>query len=310
MNFNRILSKLLGSVFILAGIGLITMFLYMEGIWAVRQFYWPSTQITVDSLNTADSGQSFIAIYEDDAGHTKNGIVYDHTIIESEDSYSDGLYEGKIVTALYDKNSPTVFYVVEGWWVYLIMLGFFSMLIVVGYFMVSTKAGLRLSKKFAVWNQGFRIGFGAFLLAGIAALIMSVIESLIFLIFGVPFSLVGGYGLYNFYKKRRKKQELLQTGRKIEIPNPAVEQDTLNSGTVLETGQFVYPFVIKCTVTLPENSAPLIFVSDLIWIDPQPYLKNSVTVYVNPANVKEYVFDLSFLPKDERTISQRSFTFR
>jgi hypothetical protein len=300
----------MGSVFILAGIGFICILLYMEGIWAVRQFYWPSTQITVDSLNTEDSGQSYIALFEDDAGHVKNGIVYDHTILESEDSYNDGLYEGKSVTALYDKNFPTVFYVVEGWWVYLIIVGFFSIFIGVGYFMVSSKASLKLSKKFALWNQGFRFGFGAFLLVGIAALLMAMVESLIFLIFGVPFTLVGGFGLYNFYQKRRRKQELLQTGRKIEIPNPVVEQDTSNSGTVLETGQFVYPFVIKCTVTMPENPAPLVFISELIWVDPQPYLKESVTIYVNPTNVKEYVFDLSFLPKDERTISQRTFTFR
>jgi hypothetical protein len=256
------------------------------------------------------SGQSYIALFEDDSGHVKNGIVYDHTILESEDSYTDGLYEGKSVTAFYDKNFPTVFYVVEGWWVYVIVMGFLTIFIMVGYFMVSSKASLKLSKKFAVWNQGFRFGFGAFLLVGIAALIMALAESLIFLVFGVPFSLVGGYGLYNFYRKRRRKQELLQRGRKIEMPNPVVEQDTLNSGTVLETGQFIYPFAIKCTVTSPENPAPLIFKSELIWIDPHPYLKDSVTVYVNPANVNEYVFDLSFLPKDERTISQRSFTFR
>lgn len=300
----------MGSLFILSGIGMISFFLYMEGIWAVRQFYWPSTQITVDALYDADSVEYYTAIYEDDAGGIKKGIVYDHTMLDSEDDYNNGLYEGKFTTVIYDKNYPTVFYAVDGWWVYLIIVGFFSIFILVGYFLVNTKASLALSKKFAVWNQGFRVGFGAFLLVGIAALIMSVKESLIFLIFGVPFFLVGGYGLYNFYKKRRRKQELLKSGRKIEIPDPKVEQDTLNSGTVLETDQFIYPFVIKCTITLPENPVPLVFVSDLIWIDPQPYLKDSVTVYVNPANVNEYVFDLSFLPKDERVINQQNFTFR
>jgi hypothetical protein len=57
---------------------------------------------------------------------------------------------------------------------------------------------------------------------------------------------------------------LLRTGRKIEIPNPVVEQDTGNTGTVLETGQFVYPFVLKCTVALSENPIPLVFASELI----------------------------------------------
>ena len=251
-----------------------------------------------------------MAIFEDDGGNITNGIVYDHTIIESEDSYDDGLYEGKFVTALYDKNAPTIFYVVEGWWVYLIMIGFLSIFILIGYFMVSEKAGRKLSKKFAEWNQGFRFGFGVFLLVGLVALIMAMIESLIFLVFGIPFTAVGAFGLYHFYKKRKRKQALLQTGRKIEIPNPVVEQDSNNSGSIVETGQAVYPFVIKCTVNLPENPEPLVFISELIWIDPKPYLRESVTVYVNPANVKEYTFDLSFLPKDERTISQRSFTFR
>jgi hypothetical protein len=35
MNLNRILTKLMGLVFILAGIGFICIFLYMEGIWAI-----------------------------------------------------------------------------------------------------------------------------------------------------------------------------------------------------------------------------------------------------------------------------------
>lgn len=189
------------------------------------------------------------------------------------------------------------------------MVAFGLVFVLVGYLQVSDSAGAKAQAKFAEWNRGFRFGFFAFSLVGVAGLAMSIVESPIYLVFGIPFSAVGVLGLYRFYSREKLKRELPRTGQKITCTDITVEEDPISLGYVVGTNEPLTPFLIKCTGIDPGSTVPFVFVSAPIWFDPKPFLKGSITVYVNPKKVTEYVVDISFLPAETRKIYQRTFSF-
>ncbi len=191
----------------------------------------------------------------------------------------------------------------------LLVIAFGLVFVLIGYLQVSDSAGAKAQMKFAEWNKGFRFGFFAFLAGGLAGLAMSIFESPFYLFFGIPFTAVGLLGLYRFYSKERLKKELPRTGKKITCTEIFVEEDPISLGTVLGTNEQVIPYVIKCTGPEPGSNVPFVFVSEPIWFDPKPFLKESVTVYVNPKKITEYVVDIGFLPAETRKIYQRTYSF-
>lgn len=185
---------------------------------------------------------------------------------------------------------------------YLGIMALGAVAIFIGYLQISDSAGRKAQFKYAQWNKGFRVWFTAFLLVGLITLLMSMYESTFYLFFGIPFSLIGAFGLYNFYSKERIKKELPKTGKTIECTNISVEQDSLSSGYLVDTNERLSPYKIKCFATEPSSNIPLVFVSEFIWFDPKPFIRESIVVYVNPNKNTEYVVDTSFLPKETRKI--------
>lgn len=193
---------------------------------------------------------------------------------------------------------------------FLALVAFGAVFIFLGYLQISDSAGAKAKLKYVEWNRGFRLGFYAFLVVGLGALAMSVFESAIYLFFALPFSLIGGFGLYNFYSKEKTKRELPRSGRKIECTNIIVEQDSISSGYLLGTDERLSPYLIKCSANEPSTNLPFVFVSEPIWFDPKPYLKDTITVFVNPEKYTEYLIDTSFLPKETRKIIHHNYTFK
>jgi len=191
----------------------------------------------------------------------------------------------------------------------LVLIAFGLVFVLIGYLQVNDSAGTWALAKFADWNKGFRFGFFAFLAVGLAGLVMAVSESLFYLFFGVPFTLVGVLGLNRFYSKEKLKRDLPRTGRKIICTDISVERDPISRGYVLETNEQLTPFLIKCTAIEPGSTVPFVFVSEPIWFDPKPFLQGSITVYTNPKKIKEYVVDTGFLPAEIRKVYQRTFSF-
>jgi hypothetical protein len=191
----------------------------------------------------------------------------------------------------------------------LALVAFGLVFVFIGYLQVSDSAGAKAMVKFADWNKGFRFGFFAFLAVGLAGLAMAFSESLFYLFFGIPFTVVGILGLYRYYSKENLRRDLPRTGRKITCTDIAVERDPITRGYVLGSNEQLTPFLIKCTATEPGSTVPFVFVSEPIWFDPKPFLKESIMVYANPKKITEYVVDISFLPAETRKIYQRTFSF-
>lgn len=57
-------------------------------------------------------------------------------------------------------------------------------------------------------------------------------------------------------------------------------------------------YAIEAVWVNPRNGKPEKFISNTLRRDPTPYIKNNeVKIRVNPNNTKQYVFDLTFMPK-------------
>jgi|GEM_PF-5994438 len=215
--------------------------------------------------------------------------------------------EGTTLPVFYDPEKPDEIFFPANVAGALIGVAFGVVFMLIGFFIISDKAGRALSWKFSEWNRGFRFGFAVFLLVGIATSLLAIYESAIFLIFAFPFSFVGAWGLYRFYKKQRLRRELPRFGQKLECTNVSVEEDPVARGWDFDTGEYIVPFFIRCHFTNPTSNNSIKFESDLIWSDPKPHMKTPIIVYVNPKNYSEHVVDLSFLPAETRKIQQRNF---
>lgn len=301
----RIFNKFFGAIFFLPGLALVCYILYSEIPWFIREYTWSKAIATVESIEGKEEkereyGPVILTLsFIDEEGKFRQ--VKKEYYRDSEISNELGVGDEKKI--LYEPQNPDQVYFVNTWWGVLIGLLFGGVFMLIGYYIVSKSA----RAKFAEWNKGFRLGFTVFLAAGVITLIMAIFESAFFLFFGIPFTLLGGFGLYRFNSKERLKAELPRTGQRIECTNIIVEQDTIIRGYSPDTGERLSPYIIKCYATEPSTNLPFVFESELIWFDPKPNLRDTITVYVNPRDYTEYVMDISFLPKETRRISQRNF---
>lgn len=311
MNINRILSKFFGViVFFLPGLTLVCYILYSEIPWIVREYTWTNATGTVTDIVGKDGSEWYDVILHIEV-EEKDGTIRKVTKQYFRDTNDEGgdvdINIGTIKTVLYDPKNPEEVFFTTNILGVLISVLFGGLFMLVGYLLISDTAGIKAQSKFAEWNRGFRVGFTAFLAVGVITLIMAFFESMVFLLFGIPFTLLGGYGLYRFYSKEKLKTELPRTGQKIECTNIFVERDTILIGFVVETNERLSPYIIKCHTTEPSTNTSFVFQSELIWFDPKPYMHETITVYVNPRDFREYLMDTSFLPKETRKIYQTSF---
>ncbi|MBB4802442.1 hypothetical protein HNP37_002515 [Flavobacterium nitrogenifigens] len=109
---------------------------------------------------------------------------------------------------------------------------------------------------------------------------------------GIVFFLIGSLGVLLRYLKNKKAQNLRETGKPIAAKFTQVQ---------LNTNQTVNgrnPFLILSQWQDPKTDELYVFKSDSIWFDPTDFVKtDTIRVFIDPENPKDYVMDISFLPK-------------
>jgi hypothetical protein len=107
---------------------------------------------------------------------------------------------------------------------------------------------------------------------------------------GLIFAGLGGTFLCTSLAKERKISWLRANGKRLEARLNGVELK--HNISINETN----PFVVKCKYKDPINGVESEFVSDYVYSDPTPFLQSTVSILVDPNNIKRYHVDLSYLP--------------
>lgn len=117
---------------------------------------------------------------------------------------------------------------------------------------------------------------GAVILGGLGAVFLSV-----------------GVGVWAYGARQRKKERhLLQKGQVIEADVQSVD---LNEALSINGRN---PYVVRCQWLNPQTNQVHVFQSGHVWFDPTEHLdRDKVRVYVEVGNLRNYLVDLSFLPK-------------
>lgn len=108
---------------------------------------------------------------------------------------------------------------------------------------------------------------------------------------GTVFFLIGSLGVLLRYLKNKKAQNIRQTGKPISAKFTQVK---LNTSQTLNGRN---PFQILSQWQDPKTDELYVFKSDSIWFDPTDFVKtDTIRVFIDPENPKDYVMDISFLP--------------
>lgn len=109
---------------------------------------------------------------------------------------------------------------------------------------------------------------------------------------GIVFFLIGSLGILFRYLKKKKVQNLLETGKPIAAKFTQVQ---LNTNQTLNGRN---PFQILSQWQDPKTDELYVFKSESIWFDPTEFVKtDTVRVFIDPENPAKYTMDTSFLPK-------------
>ncbi|MCR4031309.1 MULTISPECIES: DUF3592 domain-containing protein [Flavobacterium] len=109
---------------------------------------------------------------------------------------------------------------------------------------------------------------------------------------GTVFFLIGSLGIVFRWLKKRKTQNLRETGKPIAAKFTQVQ---LNTNQTLNGRN---PFQILSQWQDPKTDELYVFKSDNIWFDPTDFVKtDTVRVFIDPENPSKYTMDTSFLPK-------------
>ncbi len=108
--------------------------------------------------------------------------------------------------------------------------------------------------------------------------------ALIFLGVGAVLALLGGFLTRRELKKRLRIRRLLASGRAVHADVLGIYED--DSITLKSRGRKTHPYRILCAWTNPDDGERREFESDPVWQHPGALA--SVTVYVNPADLREY----------------------
>ncbi len=115
------------------------------------------------------------------------------------------------------------------------------------------------------------------------------LPSIILGVIGLPFLIIGIVFIIIGYRGRRKKKQLLQTGRKIyaEVTGGRLVQNYTVNGR--------HPYKLECTYTDIATGAVYMFSSGNIWLDPHIYIGQQISVYVDPGDYKKHYVDVDSL---------------
>lgn len=126
---------------------------------------------------------------------------------------------------------------------------------------------------------------------------------ILFLGLGIIFSGIGSFIFIDRLKSKKKANWLLMNGRKLTSEIKSIESDL--SGNFL--GQSPNKIYSQWLDPLTNNIHN--FESEEIWFDLKDLVKsNTIDVYVDPINVREYYMDISFLSKKNEKIDHMGKT--
>lgn len=136
---------------------------------------------------------------------------------------------------------------------------------------------------------------GLFAVLGAALLLGTQMMAMgLFLLIGLVFLTLGIVFLARVARGKKRRARLLESGERINADLVDVSFDTV----------FTYngrcPLVLRCQAVNPEDGLVYAFVSEGLWFDPTPFLKDvtSVPVCVDPSNWSRYAMDTSgILPR-------------
>lgn len=310
------LSKLIGLIFLLFGLGFFIGILYVGGTEIYQQLTWPSASAMIDSVESNAAGSElklYLTVTEKDANLRSTTLNYPLSQSMESDDYSIPVFihAGATVKIIYQQNDPSHLVIAQPIWGFLVALLLAFVFAVVGYFQLSAKARTR----FMTWNKDWRFWWFIFLLSGLSCFMMaafvsepspeSAIQSvwvvrLIMIGIGLPLFLVGSYKLFDIFKRKEVLNELVSAGVKIELRDFSIEEDKFSVREDSETGKKLQgAYKIKSVLREEGQQLPYVFVSEPIFFDPTPYLPERITVYVTPKDKYEYYMDLSFLPTEK-----------
>jgi hypothetical protein len=117
------------------------------------------------------------------------------------------------------------------------------------------------------------------------------IGSFVFTLLGVIFTAVGGIWLWVQRRAARLAEELRATGRRITAKVLEIE---LRRNIRVNNR---HPWRIVAEWQESSSAEPVVFRSANIWEDPTPHVGETVEVLVDRHDVKRYLVDLEFLPR-------------
>ncbi|MGN1149004.1 MAG: DUF3592 domain-containing protein [Lachnospiraceae bacterium] len=115
---------------------------------------------------------------------------------------------------------------------------------------------------------------------------------------GVPFFIIGCVFLLVLGKRKKKKQYLMQNGRRImaEVTGGSRNYNYAVNGR--------HPWRLECKYEDIYTGALYLFSSGNIWIDPELYIGQQVAVYVDADNYKKHYVDVESLISAENNGAQ------
>lgn len=308
-----ILSKLIGFIFLLGGLGFFIGILFVGGKEIYQQVTWSSASAIIESVERNASGSElnlYLTVTEKDGSIRSTSLVYSLSQSMETDEYSTPIfiYPGATVKVIYQRSDPSHLVIAQPIWGFLVALLMAFVFAAIGYFQLSETARTRFNK----WNKDWRFWWSLLFLSGLACFIMavfldeptaeSVIQSiwvgrLIVVGIGLPLFLIGGYKLISIVKRKNVLNNLIASGIKLELKEFTVEEDKFSFREDPETGKKLQgAFIIKSVFRKAGEEIPYVFTSQPIYFDPTPHLPQMITVHVNPNDNYDYHMDLSFLP--------------
>lgn len=115
-------------------------------------------------------------------------------------------------------------------------------------------------------------------------------------IVGAPFLVIGAVFLVIVIKKSSRKKKLMSTGRRVyaEVTGGLMNYNYTVNGR--------HPYKLECRYTDETTGMTIFCSSGNIWADPELYVGQQVTVWVDPADLSKYYVDVESLLNTDNNV--------
>lgn len=115
------------------------------------------------------------------------------------------------------------------------------------------------------------------------------LPAMILAIIAIPFLIIGGIFLMVVGKKRKRKEYLMQHGKRV------MAEVTGGSRNINYTVNGRHPWKLECRYEDIFSGETYLFSSGNVWMDPELYIGQQVAVYVDGENYKKHYVDVDSL---------------